>query len=392
LTNEGDPQHARKRPTAAQRAAKKAELEEQSHRNWLEAMRSKWVPPIEDERLPLRWVHHGCVRAGDRHTTYRTMVAFSQSPDGPGVLCSCMKTAVLTWLDFETAFLAELPVDSFRASSLFASDPERDGETTTDPIERLHRALWRLAFPKVIPPPPYGVGEVDAIATFDEGICHRCNGGLVPRLQHDPDVLDAKWNLAREYILVILLENGISDRQPWNEFDLMYLPDVTPTELQKLVENTWHHSKQAGVNEHHKPFWDWVNAQLAEQFPGAPWSKRHQGEEVLHNLVEQCMPNMNVLRNIRLAAMNGRELDIYIPELKLALEYNGQQHYHPVKLFGGEKQFLRQQELDRERRLLCAENGIHLIEVRYDDVLTIEKIREWIAPFVQRASPAGAGD
>lgn len=47
------------------------------------------------------------------------------------------------------------------------------------------------------------------------------------------------------------------------------------------------------------------------------------------------------------------------------IEYQGQQHYHPVELFGGKKQFLVQQEHDTIKRKYAVENGYTLIEVPY---------------------------
>jgi hypothetical protein len=54
-----------------------------------------------------------------------------------------------------------------------------------------------------------------------------------------------------------------------------------------------------------------------------------------------------------------------------------------VEFFGGETKFKRQQELDDERRRMCADNGIHLIEVRWDEKLTAKKVRAWIMPFLE---------
>ena len=55
------------------------------------------------------------------------------------------------------------------------------------------------------------------------------------------------------------------------------------------------------------------------------------------------------------------ELDGYNEGLGLAFEYNGQQHYKPVSLFGGEEGFKQTQERDKLKSKLCAENGVILI-------------------------------
>ena len=59
------------------------------------------------------------------------------------------------------------------------------------------------------------------------------------------------------------------------------------------------------------------------------------------------------------------ELDIWIPHLRMAVEYHGDQHYRQVDFFGGETKFVGQQRRDQERREACVREGIKLIEVDY---------------------------
>lgn len=60
------------------------------------------------------------------------------------------------------------------------------------------------------------------------------------------------------------------------------------------------------------------------------------------------------------------ELDCYNDELKLAVEYNGIQHYKYTPYFHKTKEtFHNQKYRDYIKRQLCRENGICLIEVPY---------------------------
>jgi len=60
------------------------------------------------------------------------------------------------------------------------------------------------------------------------------------------------------------------------------------------------------------------------------------------------------------------ELDCYNPELKLAVEYSGQQHYKYIPFFHRNKDaFLNQKYRDEIKRRICKEQGITLIEVPY---------------------------
>jgi len=60
------------------------------------------------------------------------------------------------------------------------------------------------------------------------------------------------------------------------------------------------------------------------------------------------------------------ELDCYCPELNLALEYQGEQHYRYKPWFHrNESEFQAQVYRDNMKRRILMEKGINLIEVPY---------------------------
>lgn len=66
--------------------------------------------------------------------------------------------------------------------------------------------------------------------------------------------------------------------------------------------------------------------------------------------------------------------DFYIPSKNLCIEFQGGQHFKPIKHFGGEKRFSNQQEHDRRKRQYCIDNNICLLEIPYEDLDKIEDI------------------
>ena len=71
----------------------------------------------------------------------------------------------------------------------------------------------------------------------------------------------------------------------------------------------------------------------------------------------------------------GLELDIYIPELKLAFEYMGKQHYEWIKFFHKTKaEFEAQQYRDKCKKKLCKMLGITLIRIKYNEKLSEQLI------------------
>lgn len=59
--------------------------------------------------------------------------------------------------------------------------------------------------------------------------------------------------------------------------------------------------------------------------------------------------------------------DFYLPKYNTCIEYHGEQHYKPVKYFGGDDRFLKQQKLDLIKETYCKNNQIKLIVIKYDE-------------------------
>ena len=66
--------------------------------------------------------------------------------------------------------------------------------------------------------------------------------------------------------------------------------------------------------------------------------------------------------------------DFYLPNFNLLIEYQGEQHEHPVNVFGGEEQFQIQQEHDFRKREYAKTHGVELFEIWYYDFANLEQI------------------
>ena len=68
--------------------------------------------------------------------------------------------------------------------------------------------------------------------------------------------------------------------------------------------------------------------------------ERFASESRLFNIVKEIYPELKVERAIRPKWLDGLEIDIYVPKLQLAIEYQGRQHYEPID-FLEEKKHLK---------------------------------------------------
>lgn len=67
-------------------------------------------------------------------------------------------------------------------------------------------------------------------------------------------------------------------------------------------------------------------------------------------------------------------VDFYLPNENIIIEFNGIQHYQPVKHFGDQEKFVQQQNRDNFIRNFCQSNQIKLIEISYMQYNNIEEI------------------
>ena len=103
--------------------------------------------------------------------------------------------------------------------------------------------------------------------------------------------------------------------------------------------------------------------------------------------VEKVLTEMNIIfeKQKRLEDMKKAPFDFYLPDYNLLIEFQGRQHYEPVPQFGGEKQFIIQQEIDKRKKEVAQKAGYELLEISYKDKSLIKDI------LVRRLSVTGVG-
>lgn len=66
--------------------------------------------------------------------------------------------------------------------------------------------------------------------------------------------------------------------------------------------------------------------------------------------------------------------DFYLPQYNMLIEFQGEQHDHPIKYFGGEEKFKKQKMHDQQKRDYATANHIDLLEIWYWDIKNIDEI------------------
>jgi hypothetical protein len=78
----------------------------------------------------------------------------------------------------------------------------------------------------------------------------------------------------------------------------------------------------------------------------------------------------------------GRQrFDIYVPSLRIAIEYNGPQHYQAIELFGGANGLRETKRRDERKRQLALENGVTVYEWPYTRNVSESEVEQFLKEF-----------
>lgn len=171
--------------------------------------------------------------------------------------------------------------------------------------------------------------------SFKESICHICtntNSDLV----FGGSAFKGKYGA---YITKYVIQEGISERDAEN-----YIRDLKGV---------------ARIGER------WVN------------------ETLLFNYINLLFPEFTVQREASPTWLNKQRFDVYIPELNLAVEYQGKQHYVAVGLFGGEEGLKKTQLRDKEKLKLSKANGVVIIYFSYKENLTEKLVQNRLKNYLK---------
>lgn len=101
---------------------------------------------------------------------------------------------------------------------------------------------------------------------------------------------------------------------------------------------------------------------------GCQKCKESKGEKIIREFLIQN--NIYYLQQHKFdGCVNKNKLpfDFYLPNHQICIEYNGAQHYRPVKYLGGEKTLMEIKKRDKIKKQYCVDNNITLIIIRYNE-------------------------
>jgi len=174
---------------------------------------------------------------------------------------------------------------------------------------------------------------------YRKGICHLCTGTPSDLMYCAPMYGSAIKVRYGAYMEKFRIEEGISPREAENKVrDILGVPRIGE---------------------------GWIN------------------ETQLYRLVSLMFADHEVLREARTDWLGNQRIDIYIPALLLAIEYQGAQHFEPVSHFGGEDALREAKVRDKRKRQLCKENGVDLVYFTHKEDLSVERVEQKLKRFLK---------
>jgi hypothetical protein len=179
--------------------------------------------------------------------------------------------------------------------------------------------------------------------SYKDDICHLCTKVPPPRSRFNSTFS----GIYGQYIYKVAIENG-------------YLTAVTPEECKKTMKNAE----------------NIIRKLVGFPLIGEGWVS----ETDLYKRIKSEFPNLEVIHHGRPSFLLNQEYDIWIPKFKIAIEYQGIQHFTTIDHWGGEEGLTKRQELDKKKYKISSQNGVTLFYAKegYNFPELLQKIKATI--------------
>jgi hypothetical protein len=262
---------------------------------------------------------------------YGVFCTFADSEDGPFIYCDCALPAL--------AVIAEL----------------------TGTLPQGGHAQF---VPELTGAPPEQAAVADSHSAH--AICHRCRM-QTPTMRWAHEMYEGRFNQFHGwYTRQAQLRHGLLPNKPRGPFSATMSPEVRELAERVVGELDLPARERRAAKKLAHLFENEARAEFGFRPIGEGWVS----EALLFAIVTRLLPSEPIVRHARPPWLQGLELDIFVPRLCVGVEYQGQQHFIPVKAWGGSDALARTRERDGRKRKLCTSQGIQLVTIDYTEPLT----------------------
>lgn len=231
--------------------------------------------------------------------------------------------------------------------------------------------------------------------------CSTCKRGWKPTTSDIVKIFSKEgYTLLSEYInantkLKFLCPNGHEHQMTWRKFQegnrcvhcshrrpisFCEVQEKFASENYKLLEKEYVNCKSKmkyECPEGHINSTTWTYFRVGHRCPEC---SKGRTERRVGEILRHIYPNREIVNQDNLGFLGKQSVDFSIPELKIAVEYDGIHHYEPTR-FGGisleraEKRFQLQCQRDLSKEQKCKKEGYSLVRIPYFEEVSVENIR-----------------
>jgi len=113
-----------------------------------------------------------------------------------------------------------------------------------------------------------------------------------------------------------------------------------------------------------------------------PYCRESKGERLVDSILSQLKIPYEFQKVFDDCGRKNQWLpfDFYVPEIKLLIEYDGIQHFEPVKYYGGEKKLVDQRRRDTLKNEYAVSHNMSILRIPY--TLSFEHVSEELSKYI----------
>lgn len=309
---------------------------------------------------------------------YGTFFGFRKDKNSNIFLCSCAKEAIENYIRLRKQYIYPSNANPTRNFILDSMD---------FPME-LVKDIMKQQAPENL--------EIINYIQFQDKLCHECNK-VIPTYNYCHEMYGAVfvqkygWYINKQFY-----EYGI-DKSNITNFNR----EISPMEMLEILEEyssivkSLYLLKENNKNKEiielqkrkskiYRNIYNIIQNEVRLKFNHKKIGEAWTSETILYYIIKKLYPSLNIRRHYRPAFLQYLELDIYIEELGLGIEYQGIQHFEPIKHWGGEEALKKTRERDERKRVLCKNNNINLIYYNYYEDLSVDFVGDRITKNIEK--------
>lgn len=310
---------------------------------------------------------------------YGAFFAFREKRNSEIFFCSCAKEAIENYIRFRLTYPIPTNINPARMYIL---------DSAVFPYELVTHLIQNNISSNE---------KVINYLQFENKLCHECNKAT-PNNRYCHEMYGSVfkqnygWYInkqAYEYGIQPLTYRTLNNVCPVEILELVKLnPDDTIdllhqfNALQTNESYLKHKELSKDFNKQCRKIWKIIENEVRQKFGHKKVGEAWTSETILYYIIKKLYPEMTINRHYRPDILEGLELDIYIKDFNLGIEYQGIQHFEPIKHWGGNEGLEKTKSRDKKKKELCDLNNIKLVYFNYDEELSNDYIQLKLKKYV----------